>query len=111
MKIYIFVVSSLVLAIVVKCCFFTYKNKRFTQEDWLEKSDERICLVKDLIQKKTVIGMSKLEVIDFLGYEFNGMRSNKWSYSIGSTGLFSFWRKQLFIYFNEGGFVVLVKKT
>jgi len=76
-------------------------NVEFTKENW-EASDDRINLADDLIAKRLLIGMNKLEIIQMLGDEFNDQYSNRWRYYLGSRNRWINLKKyNLVIYFDQ----------
>lgn len=84
--------------------FFSCKDKMFKKEDWERLREKRYCYVRDLKKNKWLDNLSKNQVEDLLGYEFNDVNSNEWKYYIGSPpGLFRFKRKILYIFFNKEG--------
>lgn len=91
--------------------FFKKKSKReFNQFLWINFREKRIEMVDDLIQQGLLLQMTKKEVINFLGFEFNDNYSNIWTYFLGRKGFFIFSkRKSLIIYFDKQGLVYQVK--
>ncbi|WP_086029336.1 hypothetical protein [Tenacibaculum holothuriorum] len=97
------------LAFVINLLFYNYEHKTFNKKKWLVNREERYLYVKDLIKSKHLMGLTKIEVIDFLGYEFNDMNSNKWTYFIGRTpDFFRIRKRKLLIYFSKENKVIRV---
>ena len=90
---------ALIIFIVNTICY-GIKKKSFTSVLWENKPEKRYELVDSLIKKEILIGLTKFEVIDTLGYEFNDMNSNKWVYLIGyQPGIRPFQKMKLVLVF------------
>lgn len=102
-SIVITIVSILIFSMMVcNKFFYVYEHRRFDKEKWLENRDQRYYYIKDLIHNNWLNNLSKLEVIDLLGYEFNDMNSNEWTYYVGRIpGFLRIKKKKLYIYFNK----------
>ena len=85
------------------------KDIEFNKENWLLNREKRYTMISSIINKKLAIGLTKEEIIDFLGFEFNDIHSNIWTYFIGKRFFFST-KKKLFIYFNDAGKVYKLTK-
>ncbi len=85
--------------------FFNKKNT-FDDKVWFSKREARFHCVNDLISRKLIIGLSKDEVLHFLGDEFNDLNSDKWSFYLGYKHRFiNLKRYNLIVYFNKNGLV------
>lgn len=86
-------------------------KSKFERVFWLTNREERISIVDDLIDSNILIGLSKYEIINYLGDEFNDINSDKWSYFLGyripSLRVFE---TNLYLFFNEKGVVKKVFK-
>lgn len=86
------------------------KSIKFDKNSWIQNSEARIYMVPYIINNSLLNNLTKDEVRAFLGYEFNDVYSNTWSYYIGEKkSLFSS-KYYLFVYFNEFGKVFKVLK-
>lgn len=84
---------------------FLNNNLKFTVFNkclWLNLREKRLSIVNDLIQSEKVLNLTKQKVIDLLGFEFNDIHSNVWTYYLGRRYPVVFSKKKyLYIYFNE----------
>lgn len=86
------------------------KNLKFSKCIWLNLREKRKFVVKDLMQRELLLNMTKKEVIDFLGFEFNDSNSNIWTYFVGKK-YYVFFAKRRFltIFFDKQGLVYKTK--
>tara|TARA_B110000091_G_C13502846_1_gene345075 strand:- start:27 stop:308 length:282 start_codon:yes stop_codon:yes gene_type:complete len=77
---------------------------RFDRTIWEKRPDERKYMVNSLEKKNLLTGLSKIEVIEKLGDEFNDPNSDLWSYYVGVKPLLGN-KIYFFIYFNNEGVV------
>jgi hypothetical protein len=84
-------------------------NNKFERVFWLTNREKRIYIVDDLINSNILIGLSKYEIIDYLGDEFNDINSDKWNYFLGyRIPSLSIFEANLYLFFDDKG---LVKKV
>jgi hypothetical protein len=84
-------------------------KKTFNKLLWAEQREERKQMISSLINSEILIGLTKTEVLEILGFEFNDANSDTWSYYIGTKTFFSF-KMHLFLYFNAQGKVFRIVK-
>jgi hypothetical protein len=61
-----------------------YPQKTFDKKEWQEKTEERYKMSSDIIKSEILIGMSKEEVTDLLGNDFNSYNNgNNITYELG----------------------------
>lgn len=93
--------------------FFSNKNKTvdFDKEKWLQNREERIFMVTSLINKKLIDNLFKEEVREILGFEFNDLYSNVWSYYLGKKNNIFSKKSHLYVYFDTFGkaYKILIK--
>lgn len=90
--------------------FYRFKNIDFNEEVWLKHREKRFLMVSSIVRDKLLLGLSKKEIIKLLGFEFNDIHSNVWTYYIGKKHFFCIKRK-LYIYFNDNDKVYNSKKS
>ena len=79
------VITPIIYVGIVFLVFFiieSYPKNDFDRKLWLSDKDERYELTDDIINKKTLIGKSKDQVLEILGDE-NNSNTDNWSYYIG----------------------------
>lgn len=70
----------------------------FSKCVWLNLREKRLFIINDLIKSEQVINLTKRKVIDLLGFEFNDMHCNVWTYYLGRRYPVVFSKKKIFIY-------------
>ncbi|PQJ68541.1 hypothetical protein [Polaribacter butkevichii] len=87
------------------------KKRLFNKEDWFSRRESRSSLAEDLIKRKLILQMTKKEVLQFLGDEFNDVNSNVWTFYLGKKYVINFKERKLNIIFGDKGKVkqVLIK--
>jgi hypothetical protein len=60
-----------------------YPNSDFDKVKWNIAKEKRYEMSGDIIKSQMLIGKTKLEVLDILGYEGNKMESDTWYYDLG----------------------------
>ncbi len=81
-------------------------DRKFTKEDWFAHADKRYELTNDLAKSMVLLGKSKAEVAELLGWEKNDNSTDYWGYYLGETPLPEMLEKEeeapyLMIYFKE----------
>ncbi len=88
----------------------TLTKLEFDKQIWLQNREQRIYMISSLIKNKALNSLTKDEVLELLGFEFNDKNSDIWSYYIGTRRrIFSF-RYYLIIYFDGLGRVYKILK-
>lgn len=77
-----------------------HRNIEFDRTIWMNNPRIRAYMVSSIIHDKLIIGLSKEEVVNFLGFEFNDKHSDKWTYYIEKKSFFYF-KKKLYIHFDD----------
>lgn len=81
---------------------FYDSNKEFCKKLWIQNWEQRYVFVQNIIKSELLIGLSKKEVVQLLGDEFNGVHSLEWIYYVGKPSYFFLFQKQrLKINFNN----------
>ena len=102
--------SPFFILIPYKIMFKKTKHIAFNKELWISNRERRFTMINYILEHQLTIGFDKKEIIALLGFEFNDIHSNIWTYYIGHKYFFSRKRK-LYIYFNNLGKVYkLLKK-
>lgn len=83
-------------------------NHKFNSYIWKEKFRKRKLFIKDIIESKMAIGMSKEEIIQTFGYDIREYTNGVWSY-IYSTFRNGEIKQMLCFYFDEENKVKEVK--
>ena len=87
-----------------------HKNIEFDKTLWLEDREKRKYMVSSIINNNLIIGLTKKEIIDLLGFEFNDIHSNTWSYYIGTKNILFTSKCYLYVYFNNSNKVFKILK-
>ena len=86
------IIYNILIIILISLLFYEYHPVReFTQESWVENTNDRHEMTTDLIEKNIIKGKSKDQVIELLGKPFKDFNlqkdsTNIWSYDLGSEG-------------------------
>lgn len=86
------------------------KNIAFNKNLWLQNRENRMYMATSIINNKLIDAYTKDEVRAVLGFEFNDLYSNIWSYYLGKKRGFFSSKQYLFVYFNDAGRVFKVLK-
>lgn len=91
---------------------FYKKNKEipFNRTVWFEEREKRILMIPSILKSKILLGLTKVEILNLLGFEFNDINSNTWSYYIGKNKFIIPFKFFLYIYFDRFGMVDNAKK-
>jgi hypothetical protein len=88
----------------------TNKQLEFDQQLWLHNREQRIFMISSLLRKQLLNGLTKEEVVNLLGFEFNDKNSTIWTYYIGKRGFLFSMKSYLYIYFDGFGRVYKIAK-
>ena len=88
----------------------TLRKLQFDKQLWLQNREQRIYMITSLMDCKLLNGLTKKEVLKTLGFEFNDINSDTWSYYIGTRRRIFRVKCFLFIYFDGLGRVYKVLK-
>lgn len=83
-------------------------NHKFNSYIWKEKLRKRKLFIKNIIESKMAIGMSKEELIQSFGYDVREYTNGVWSY-VFSTFKNGEIKEMLCFYFDENNKVIDVK--
>lgn len=86
-----------------------FKNE-FDKQKWLICREQRVLMVDAIIKSRILVGMTKTEVLQLLGFEFNDINSNTWTYYIGKKRRIFLVNCFLYIYFDAAGKVFKILK-
>ena len=67
--------SMVVIAALVGFVVYRYQHT-FTEEKWLDSPNERTKIVADLLEKHSLVGMTKNELVSLLGNEENNANAH-----------------------------------
>lgn len=82
--------------------FFKSKFKKieFDKDLWLNNREQRAYMIASIINNNLINGLTKKEVIDILGFEFNDKNTKIWTYYVGKQNRLFSCKRYLYVYFD-----------